>query len=492
MPDREEQRRVNAIRARLTQLAARWPQAEIARRLGTSRTNVSRYLKGTRMPLDVGGAIVEKLGVNPAWLLTGEGAPMLSDVSGATEKTAGDMLALVEAMNQVAQMRLGALTGKHHLRVLRELSDALDRYETLRSELIRQTSPVYAELLDHYQKALTKGQVEQADSLRKALFQVQRLCDDRALDRRFWGWQSYHEHFLGSPERAVELGRKVFREVVSESIVLDERRLFETCNFAASLDGAGRSREARAVCRAMLAIAQEMGLEGPGFHALECTLAAAGMSLGLLAESMGLFQRAFMSLAPKFRNRLFGMHIQNQLLAGLVGYFPSIHLWPGDVQSPEMLRFAIWLEDPKALEHACTTWIGAGVKEPPNTLVAGFAVAMRDVLAGERAGWRAFLDSRVEGQLSAGRADAGAFRLAVHAAQLARMAGDKSRASRQLARAGDILSQLPAEIAPPPLVLGSYWRSVLEVDARRRAQAQAFFLDWHARGYGCFAAFAES
>src|SRR5688572_16167527 len=73
------------LSSRLRELCKRWPQAEIARRTGASSNNVSRYMRGVRIPLDFGVALVRGLGINPAWLMMGEGTPLLSDVSGATE-----------------------------------------------------------------------------------------------------------------------------------------------------------------------------------------------------------------------------------------------------------------------------------------------------------------------------------------------------------------------------------------------------------------------
>lgn len=490
----DEQRRAKAARDRLAEIASRWHQAEIARRTGTSRTNISRYLKGTRMPLDFGTALVEQFGVNPAWLLTGEGTPMLADVSGATEKAAGNLLALVEAMSAVAKMRLGALAGKHHLRVLRELNDALERYEGLRRKLNAQTDSVYRELLDHYETALRKGRVEQAESLRDALAQVRRLCDDVALDRRFHAWQAFHEQFFGRHELAVGFQRQVFRAALPDPADVSERTLFETANFALTLCGSGRFQEARAVCRAMMALAMEQGLAGTAVFALEAAEALADAELGELARGMGVFSRALLSLSTELRKRLHGQNIKLQLYAGLVNYFSAIHLWPGDVQSPEMLRFAVWLEDPKVLEHACATWIGTGVKEHPRTLVAGYAVALHEAQAGRMGGWRAFVQERLL-PVAGGAQDSDAFTAAVYAARLMFAAGEIKQAKAQLAVAARVLSALPAGVSPLPLVLGSYWRSVLETAPRGGEQAREaaeFFRVWLGRGFGCFEAHASS
>ncbi|MCA8946964.1 MAG: helix-turn-helix transcriptional regulator, partial [Planctomycetes bacterium] len=158
----------NDLNSRLATLAEDRSLSDIARRTGTSVANVSRYISGTRIPGEFCAALVRGLGVNPSWLLTGEGSPFLSDVTEGTAQMAGDVLELVEAMNAVTHMRLGALTGKHHLKVLRELNDALLRYEELRARLNAHSAPIFKQLVDDLGAALGKLDIERAHDLRKA------------------------------------------------------------------------------------------------------------------------------------------------------------------------------------------------------------------------------------------------------------------------------------------------------------------------------------
>ena len=53
--------RAEAILKRLSELAETHSQADIARKTEFSRNNVSRYVNGTRMPLEFGAALVEGL-----------------------------------------------------------------------------------------------------------------------------------------------------------------------------------------------------------------------------------------------------------------------------------------------------------------------------------------------------------------------------------------------------------------------------------------------
>ena len=135
--------RAEQIQQRLIELAEQHSQADIARKTEFSRNNVSRYVNGTRMPIEFAAALVEGLGVNPAWLLTGEGTAYLSDINSGTQEMAGDLLALVDAMAAVNRMRLGSLTGKHHLGVLRELNETLKKHEGLRDRLNKHSRKIF-------------------------------------------------------------------------------------------------------------------------------------------------------------------------------------------------------------------------------------------------------------------------------------------------------------------------------------------------------------
>src|SRR5262245_48664134 len=99
------------VRARLRELAEKTKQAEIAAKTGVNAANVSRYLKDNRIPASFCSALVRGMGVNPAWLMVGEGSAMLSDVTDGTGRMAGNVLQLVEAMNSVTKLRLGSLAG---------------------------------------------------------------------------------------------------------------------------------------------------------------------------------------------------------------------------------------------------------------------------------------------------------------------------------------------------------------------------------------------
>ena len=99
-----EANRGESLRARLQQLALTHSQAELARKTGFPPANVHRFLKGGKVPTDFCEALVREFGVNPAWLLAGEGTAYLADVTAGTERMAGNLLELVEAMSAVSSL----------------------------------------------------------------------------------------------------------------------------------------------------------------------------------------------------------------------------------------------------------------------------------------------------------------------------------------------------------------------------------------------------
>ncbi|MCL4729100.1 MAG: helix-turn-helix domain containing protein, partial [Planctomycetes bacterium] len=139
--------KTNALAERLRVILRDRSQAEVARRTGNTGASVNRWLAKTRVPADFLQALVREFGVNPVWLLTGKGAVYSADIAVTGEQLAGNLLELVEAMETVARMRLGAVSGKTGGRVLRELAEASRRYEQLRENLHRHSKPVLERVL---------------------------------------------------------------------------------------------------------------------------------------------------------------------------------------------------------------------------------------------------------------------------------------------------------------------------------------------------------
>lgn len=339
--------------ARLEFLAQRWPQAEIARRTNTQRNNVSRYLRGGKMPLEFGAALTRQLGVNPAWLLTGEGTPFLSDVSANTGKMAGDLLELVAAMNAVTSSQLGSLTGAHHLRVLRELNDALQRYEKLRLRINEATGPIFARILDDYWKALDKWQLEKADDLRKAARQIARLCDDDELQNRFDRTLAYHAFLAREEGESIRAQTRLFRRTLGGDGMIDERGLREATNLANALQSVGRLREAFNLCEGALTLAGE---EFAGNAVARFLRSLSGFILceeGALHEGMRRITGALPQPDARLAGNQRSMLIRVLLLSGSISFADAANMGDcGPAHAGGMITYALALGTPDELALA--------------------------------------------------------------------------------------------------------------------------------------------
>ncbi|CAG0949961.1 hypothetical protein PLCT2_00136 [Planctomycetaceae bacterium] len=474
---------------RLKQLVQHMHQAEIARKTGASRNNVSRYLRGTKMPLEFGVALVKGLGVNPAWLLAGEGSPWLADVAAGTAKTAENLLSLVNAMAEVARMRLGSLAGKHHLKVLRELNDAMQHYETLRERLNKQTAPFFHELLDTYERALLSSEIERAEELRKALTQVSRLCDDGALARQFTRAQAYHEHFFGAPDKAIELQRKVLRIDLTTPGAVTSRMCSEAHNFALTLRGSGKLREARAICQAMQTLGRQAGVD-KALLGLQYIEGSIDVALGELAEGLPKMTLSYTAMEPDSRARSQAAWLRALLSTDSLSLAQAFDLKPDlDSVAPMLLQYAVWLEDAALLERACKDCIGPGGRAQPSTLEAAQARTLLALLKKEKAPQLEETLARAQAQAATAKGARGRFLCVAPSIQLARVAGRRDWAIKRWREAKAALAELPPDIDVEIWHLATFWREAARINVQP-GDAKAFFANLTKRGYNSYAAFA--
>lgn len=463
---------------RLAVLAERWPQAEIARKTGTQRNNISRYMRGGKMPLEFGAALVRKLGVNPAWLLVGEGTAFLSDVNAETGRMAGDLLELVEAMNSVANLQLGSLTGKHHLRMLRELNDALARFEKLRESINERTGPIFSQLLDDYWAALEKWQLDKADDLRKAAEQVARLCDDEALQERFERTLSFHAFLRRDEEESILYQSRVFlRRLAVGSI--DEPGMREAFNAANTLQSNARLDEALAICDAAIALAGPRGQDWPVTRLINAMGGYILMERGDPRPGLQRVVAANPQPTPAWHTVQHSMLIRGLLLTGGIDYRQAVEMkGEGPAHAQGMLVYALWLEDRATFELACEHCLTDDAGD-----FNAFMHAALDAMQGRKAAAQKFLKSYPErGPMPLNEQ----FDQAVFGTALARLCG-ASDARKRHEQATKILLGADARVHMSSLATAMYHRNALALKkGEARAQAEAFFREGFAKGYGCF------
>lgn len=484
------------IRERMRVLVKTRSQSDLARKTNTLVSTVNRYLKSTKIPAEFCTAVINGLGVNPAWLMTGEGTPYLADVSAGTSEMATNLLELVEAMNQVAKMKLGALTGQHHLKVLRELNDALERYESLRAVLNRRTRTVFRELLDGLKKALHELDQQRAADIRKAAQQVSRLCDDPQLTVEFDNLQEFYEQIFGDQVRALELSRKVFvKSLGAADVTMDKEHMALAINLVVSLHKADRCREARRICRATLALYEDVGSDWGRFGQLRALNAVLDIELGNLREGLRNLHDTYPNLPEALQRAFSGKLVETMLLSGLapLDYAPAIGL-DSTSKATALVRFAGLMEDTEAMKDLWQRYRG----DEKHGLVEDsiFEVYAR-VLAGKENSAAFEKAVASEGARIAVRPTQ-EFAHSACASQLARLRGDEKTARRHFEEAAQKLATLDPQVNPQMLALSLHHANALKLypagskakEAKGiRDKAVAFFKESFDKGYGVFARF---
>lgn len=241
-----------ALRARLHEITRRYPQAEVARRLGMRRSTVNRYLLGNRIPGAFLAGIAREFGVNTAWLMLGEGVPWIADVRADQASVGKGLLELVQAMERVSRLRLGALTGKTEAAALRELSEAMQSHERISARLAEKSRDTYRKVIDDWLAAVKAGDRELSNQLARAAEQVARLCPDPILRRGHESMLAAHMQLCGRNEDSLVHRKNVFAASVGDSGKLDAKGISAAIGLAVTLDALSRTREARAVLKAAL------------------------------------------------------------------------------------------------------------------------------------------------------------------------------------------------------------------------------------------------
>lgn len=472
--------RASGLQERLASLIEAHTQAEIARRTEFSPNNVSRYSAGTRMPLEFGSALVETLGINPAWLLTGEGTPYLSDISSGTREMAGDLLALVGAMASVNRMRLGSLTGKHHLGVLRDLNEALAQYEGLRAKLNQHSRPILLKLIDEIRDALLKRDLNRAETLLAAATQVSRLADDLFLQAQLEGTLSHFHHAGGNAAEALSHQRRSFLSMLLNRGTLDEWTQPEAHNFVKILETNGRFEEARRVARASIELCggQQVHLEAAG--------AALDVELGDLARALDTARRVLPRAEPRYRLNIEQTLARGQLLEGSMNVQQAV-AFGGDSEAKwsRLIAFAALSENAESLALVLKQ---SESHVPREHFAVVHAKCLAEALAegGATPAQRMLVHIENTKQPNDPLAR---FAQECFVAQLFRVGGQRKQALRHTAAAQELLQGLEQGVLPRLELRAMHARNVVALcdgDAKKQpmqVQASSLLAEYAARGY---------
>lgn len=478
-----------SLTARVAELCAQVGLSEVARRSDTPVSSVHRYVGGARVPAEFCADVVKGLGVNPAWLLLGEGAPWLADVPQRTAKVAGGMLELVEAMNAVAHMRLGSLAGKENRKVLRELDDAMRRHEQLRGKLHQHVAPVAHELLEALRNALSRREMKRAAELHAALEQLMRFSDDGALRRRFESLGASLAYALGKRADAVAIQRRVFLALLADAAATTDQVLRQGHDLAAAMTGIGHTADAAAMLRATLAFTDARHERPPAWYIVNALLGLLESEFGDLQQGLPRVALAIAGLPPEHATlaRMLRMSV------GFVAYGFNVGalLGEGPYAAPcasGLIQYALWEERPESLAAVIKSARALGTDPWRNMhLNSEQAELVLELLQRRRKAAMPQPSPEAEARCRA-MPGIGPFQAEVYAAQRQRLAGNRAECASACRAAQQAMVDAGPQVTFEVMALGQHYRNVKYAlpDTELAAKARAFFEDMRRRGYACF------
>jgi hypothetical protein len=478
------------LRERLAVIAQRFSQSEISRRTATPVSSVNRYLNGVRIPGEFCTALVRGLGVNPAWLLAGEGAPWLAEVRGETGRMAGDLLELVEAMNAVSRMKLGSLAGKPQMRMLRELSDALVTFDELRGRIDDQSRPIFRQILKDWRDSLFKHDADKADALAKAALQVSRLCHDETLAIDYASVAAHHAWSENDAARAVHLQRRALLSSLATGDFPTETSLAEARRFCVELSNAHRTRESMRYARAFLELARDKASRTESYAVFRSFYGLLRILNGHADDGVRIVRSALPQMSEIARATGEGVLLLGLYLSGVLTFEGARAMSNNEAKAETLQMFALWECRLDALEAANAAWHRVARKQSRGTRYeTGLIDCMVKALGGEVA--QAELAFRkLEGSHDAtGVQNTGAIAIMqIDHAQLLCASRRMADAGREHARAQKLVDALPKDYELPLFNQAIHQHNGLRCgNVDQRKAAKSWFRRMAKRGSGVFA-----
>jgi len=492
----------DGFRKRLQTVANQHSQAAIALRTETPLSNVNRYVRHGKVPVDFTISLLRQFKLNPAWLLLGEGSPYLSDVARSSVAMGEDMLALVKAMSAVSEMRLGALAGKKHGAVLRGLNDALKQHESLRKKLNEHTAPIYEELITLMRNAMGKRNLELAIEQREAILQIQRLSDSPDLDQRFDYANANLEYMLDNVEGALSIQRRAVRRLLARGEIRDPLQLVHIGNLCVGLSSMGYLEEAARTADSAIRLTHPDTHGNKYYQWLKLRLANLDMECGRVDQAISRARATYHDLLLTNPDGIHEAASYLPLVFVMAGVAPfAFAFMPksyGSGLELFVLKYASWTEDlPTIAAARKSVFEGEKEYEPRHTISALQMLQLERALT-EGDFDREVIEKRTSSKKAGLQSEISAL---VIRTQLERACGKHDRA-RQLMEETELkLRQIPPGTQNRLFNLAIHYRTVLALCPRTsrstetrdlRARAVRFYLDGFRDGYGAFGEIAIS
>ncbi len=491
-----------AIRRRLNLLREQHGQSEIARRVGVPLTTVHRLMRTGKIPGEMLAVLTQTLALNPAWVLLGQEPRLLADMPGAGAQMAGDLLALIDSMQAVSRMRLGALGGKPHQKVLRELLDALQAHESLRARINVHSRQALERLLNELEQCLNATNYSRAQAVRAAAEQVSRLCDDDDLALRFDVLRADMDYMTARLDSALEFERRSFSRQVLRGAFTSPTVCDRALMLVLLLKDSARMKEARRVGRAAMALASDHGGQWQEFQRLKLFVGHVEVELGSLHQGYAMITEAYPLIGAGDITGVV-MMMRSQLLSGMMSLKDALEFGtPSSGRSRGLLRFASMMEDALALEALCGRCIGPdfATQVPPADFEGGRARIVLAALKGKGASAaREFAHHALHRPPPLPVKPVRDYILDVSSAQMAWLTGRREECEKRLLSAWNLLLNLPSEVDMTIDWQALMYRTAMRLDRRRSSPALQVivaagrrFLDEHRRlGYRCLDAFDQ-
>lgn len=477
-----------ALRARIAQLVSEHTQAKVARETESTPSTISRYLAGMKIPAEFCARLVAKLGVNPAWLLSGEGAVYLADVKAATVGHSQSMLELVQAMGAISRAKLGALMGRADRKTLRELSDAMTAFERLQEQLSAKTRGFLREILEQMRTALEGRDYAHAEYLCTVARQAARFCHDEPLHRTL----DHYEADLRSSQRKDESALKLQRASIMRYLVVEEPTelaLSEIRSHISYLLRTGRLELALKTAKAALVLAEGQRHE-PDYvfhvHALRLQEGSLHVLLGRVREGAAMVFAAANQMGPENELYFHTELILCELFLGLrdvpsllAEHEAKLKQGRADVVvagAGTVMSMAFLLEDAAVIRRAADFYSDhALIKGRIGAVLPAFADAFCNLARRKRseATFRDYLASDAHKVRLGSESPVDHVRAHATACQLARVGGLRKQALAAFEATEELLGKLPRPFQIPVLQLGLHQRNALKLFEGAKATGEA-------------------